>query len=247
MSNYNDMVAEREAEIQKTGIGLNIELSKEEIWMRKRAGKITASVCPDLMTKGTKGAEWGQTALKALYAVKYERRTGLIRESFNNSNFDWGHENEENAIEWLKSQTMQLVKSCSNDFDEIVFQQPIDGFGDSPDAFIYDFNEKTIDAVVEIKCPVNVGKIEEFHDLKEIDEKSEYYWQFIAHFIGTPTAKRLVYVVYDGYANDGLIFEMQRADHLINIDLLQQRITKANKFIDRALAGEILSEIIKES
>jgi len=243
-NNFNNIIAETEALIAQTGIGIT-EFTKEEIWLKKRVGKITASNCPDLMTKGTKGVEWGKTALNEMYTVKYERRTGLSRESFSNSNFDWGHENEPNAIDWLRDQMMNQVLSCSNDFNDIIFQEPFNGFGDSPDGFIYDF-ERNIEGVLEIKCPVDVAKIERFYESIEITPKDDYYWQFIAHLIGTPEAKYIMYLVYDGYSNTGVFTKLNRCDCLDDIQLLTNRIKLANHYIDESLRLNIpLQDLVK--
>jgi hypothetical protein len=187
------------------------------------------------MTEG-KGAEWGKTAMRELMLIKYERRTGLIRENISSKTLDWGSNNESAAIQWVGEQFLNDVKSCADDFDEIVFNEPseVEGFGDSPDFFLYDF-DGNIDAVGEIKCPTDQAKIEELRSLTSIDEKQEYYWQFIGHFIGTPEAKRLLFVVYDAYANEGVIIEMQRDDHLGNIDKAINRIKLGNRYVNELL------------
>lgn len=210
--------------------------SKEEIWQEKRIGKITASTLPNLMKKG-RGVKWGESAKKVLYAVKYELRTGLERPEQSNKNFDWGHENEPFGVEWLRAQMMNEVKSCSADFEQIIFCEPFEGFGDSPDAYIYDF-DGNIEGVVEIKCPVDIAKIEEIMECEEITEKHEYYWQFLGHFIGTPEAKYLIWCVYDGYADDGFMLRMNRKDHIENINKLEARIKEGVNAIKSALSGE---------
>lgn len=53
---------------------------KEIEWKEKRRGKITASTLPDLMKAG-KGCPFGKAALDAMYLVRYERRTGMMRET----------------------------------------------------------------------------------------------------------------------------------------------------------------------
>ena len=96
---------------------------KEIEWKEKRQGKITASTLPDLMKAG-KGCPFGKTSLDAMYAVRYERRTGTMRENGSNKAFDWGHENEPLAVEWVRSQLMNEIKSCTTDFKDIVFNEP---------------------------------------------------------------------------------------------------------------------------
>ena len=90
-------------------------------------------------------------------------------------------------------------------------------------------------AVGEIKCPVGQAKIEELRFLKVIDEKTEYYWQFLGHFIGKPEVDTLYYVIYDGYQNDGRILEMHRADHAENIAKLAERIKLADTVIETSI------------
>lgn len=129
---------------------------KEIEWKEKRRGKITASTLPDLMKAG-KGCPFGKAALDAMYLVRYERRTGTMRENGSNKAFDWGHENEPLAVEWVRSQLMNEIKSCTTDFKDIVFNEPFEGFGDSPDFYVYGFDGKVI-ALGEIKCPMSQGK-----------------------------------------------------------------------------------------
>lgn len=208
---------------------------KEFEWRQKRCGKITSSVLPDLMTSGRgKDELFGAKALAVMYATRYERRTGTIRENPNAKALEWGKENEPLAIEWLRQQLpFSDVKSCSLDFDDIVFNEPFDGFGDSPDAYVYTNDELT--ANVEIKCPISQAKIEELQFLRAIDEKTEYYYQFLGHFIGKPEVDTLYYVIFDAYQNEGRILELHRADHEANIQKLTERIKLANEIINASL------------
>lgn len=225
---------------------------KEFIWKEKRRGKITASVLPDLMTKGRgKDELFGQKSLSVLYPIRYERRTGVTRESASNKNFEWGHENEPLAIEWIRSQLINGVKSCSDDFEEIVFNEPFPGFGDSPDFYVYGPDGVTVTAIGEIKCPVGQGKIEELQFLSTISKSTEYYYQFLGHFIGRPDVNTLYYVVYDGYLNDGRIIEMSRSDHIAEIQEVTDRIKLAHDLINDSLEldkdfPELLSEMKSE-
>ena len=79
------------------------------------------------------------------------------------------------------------------------------------------------------------GKIESLQFGNTIDEKDEYYWQFLGHFLGRPDVDKLYYVIYDGYVNDGRILEMNRADHVENIKKLYDRIRLASEMIDESI------------
>lgn len=206
---------------------------KEFEWKEKRRGKITASILPDLMKSG-KGCLFGKASLDAMYAARYERRTGITRANGNNKAFDWGHENEPLAVEWVRSQLMNEVKSCSTDFGQIIFNEPFEGFGDSPDFYVYAADGSVI-ALGEIKCPMSQGKIESLQLADSITDKDEYYYQFLGHFIGRPDVDKLYYVIYDGYTNSGRILEMERADHADNIQKVYDRIRLSSEMIDESL------------
>ena len=206
---------------------------KEFEWKEKRRGLITASVLPDLMKEG-KGTPFGTAALSAMFAIRYERRTGITRENGSNKAFDWGHTNEPLAVEWMRTQLMHDVKSCTTDFKDIVFNQPFEGFGDSPDAYLYDSSGELV-ALGEIKCPMSQDKIESLQLLKGITDKTEYYWQFLGHFLGRPDVDVLYYVIYDGYTNTGRILEMNRADHIENIKKLYNRVRLVHEVVDESL------------
>ncbi len=222
---------------------------KEYEWKQKRMGKITASVLPDLMTKGRGKEElFGAKAFAAMYIIRYERRTKTIRESITGKALDWGNENEPLAVEWMREQMpFCKIRSCSNDFEHIVFNQPFTGFGDSPDYYVYDKTGK-ISAVGEIKCPASQAKIEELQFLDAITEGTEYYYQFLGHFIGTPEVDTLYYTIFDGFQNTGKVIEMKRADHEENIQRVTDRIKLVNEVIDVSLrSGREFKDCIEKA
>lgn len=206
---------------------------KEFEWLEKRRGLITSSVLPDLMKEG-RGVPFGKAALDVMFAIRYERRTGITRENGSNKAFDWGHANEPLAIEWMRTQLLYDIKSCTTDFEDIVFNQPFEGFGDSPDAYLYHSSGELV-ALGEIKCPMAQGKIESLQLLKGIDEKEEYYWQFLGHFLGRPDVDVLYYVIYDGYTNTGRILGINRADHVENIEKLYKRVRLVHEVVNESL------------
>ena len=218
---------------------------KKQRWLDKRAGKMTSSINFKIMQTGKKEKgeekrkEYSQAAITELYKVKYERRTLTTRPEASHSNFDWGHFNEMYAIKWLREQCMNTILSCSEDFEDIVFVNGgLDGFGDSPDAYIYDF-DNNIEGVIEVKCPVDVGKLEQNFEETEITEGHEHYWQLIGHFIGTPSAKYVLYLVYDGYTNTGKTIKILRDDHEENIYKAMAKIYKTNIIINKSIDDNV--------
>jgi hypothetical protein len=208
-------------------------LNKESRWKEKRKGKITSSKLPDLMKGGRgKGIDWGETAKEVLYAVKYERRTGLMIESKDFiKNFQFGKEHEPAAIAWLRKNGYPDIIH-SEDQDDIIFRERFGCFGDSPD---FEGHKLT----GEIKCNVSQSKFESLLDIDKIHDKSEYYDQLMGHFIGNPEAEKLVYCMYDAYNDEGHVVELFRKDHQKRIDLLTERIKQANEVVEAALRGEV--------
>ncbi len=217
-------------------------LDREYEWKKKRVGRITSSQLPNLMKKG-RGKPFGDTSLTVLYGVKYERRTKSMLENVECKAFQWGHDNEPLALDWLRMQMMNTVKSCSDDFEEIVFCTPFEGFGDSPDGYIYDF-DGNVEGVVEVKCPISQPKFEKNIECTEITNKHEYYGQFLGHFLGTPSAKYLLWVVYDGYGDCGYSVRLNRSDCIDDLNNLEIRIKKASAIVDESLkTGVSIAEI----
>ena len=120
MSWLNDIEDQMEAKAAPVGESEQLtvrDLGKEERWKKKRVAKFTSSLFPNLVKGGrSKGVEWGEGAKDVLYGVKYERRTGLMRETKDFiKNFVFGKEHEPAAMDWLKRNGYPDIKN-SDDF-----------------------------------------------------------------------------------------------------------------------------------
>lgn len=221
----------------------NIFDERIEAWREKRLGKITSSELNHFILKG-KGSEWNAKTIAYLYKVKYQRRTGCQREEKSNSNFEWGHSCEPLAIEILRENYINEVVNCANDFDEIVFNVPFNGFGDSPDYYILEENSQ-VEIVGEIKAPVDEAKMEQILEIESIKD-TEYYGQCLGHLIGKPEAKKCQLVFYDGISYKILkAFEITRDECKQDIDYLTKKIKSASDYIDKCIAVNCkLSDIV---
>ncbi len=221
---------------------ISVKDQKNARWKKDRCGKITASPSPKIM-KGTAKEYFSKTGLSELLYTKFERRTGILRTEIRCSSFDFGHENEPFALDKYREEFPDLIiKSCSDDFDDIMFIVPeeFDGkFGDSPDAYVYD-KEGVLIAVAEVKCNVSESKFESLRDVKEITNKHEYWWQFIAHLVCHPTVDRLVWLNYCPTSDELHHVELLRYDCLDAIAEFTKKIKLANEWIDMCIADEAL-------
>jgi hypothetical protein len=201
------------------------EIEKESRWMAKRVGKITASNVPKLMTKG-KGSEWGKTAIDELLNVFYEKRTGIQRDSISTFAMRWGLENEYPAFCFYRDHfNPGAVYSKSG--DEIIFLEPIPGFGISPDAV-------SPGGICEIKCPENPVNHLKYCMIERIEKGDDYYYQMVAQFISG--VEWIDFVSFDPRMDDDdplkmHVVRLNRTDYLADIVAVEARIVEATKIV----------------
>lgn len=214
--------------------------AKLDRWLKERLGKFTSSVLPNLMKSGKgKDAEWGDVSKKVLYGVKYALRTKLLCDQQEFWQMKHGKDNEPRAVEWLRNNhaaiekicggKVEKIEHCSEDFEDIEFLVPFDGFGDSPDVKIT-FTDGRIWRG-EIKCPVGGEKIEMTLEEKSFHDKMEYFDQMCGHLIGDPNAEGVLFINYDAYADDAHLIPMWRKDVTTQVAAITERIKKAYAYV----------------
>lgn len=126
--------------------------TKEERWLKKRLGVITASELKRLLSKSGK---FTQTNISYLYEKQYERLCKEMLPKVDTYEMRVGKENEQYAVAWLRENHPDMVfHHCSEDYEDIVFVVAENGLGISPDVIVGD-NE----GIVEIKCVVSRANI----------------------------------------------------------------------------------------
>jgi len=235
-------------------------MTKEELWLIERAGKITSSNLTKLFTGGSRPAtaeeliiyklvksakkttplEFGETAINYLYQIQREKRLKAPTYQRDIYNFTFGKDAEKYAVMWLRANRPDLIiKYCnSDDFDSIPFCSAPSGVYDSPDAFA---NE---DIVIEIKCPVDKAKFEQIRDMSKEEVMGEYDLQFANHLNCNPTCHKLLYVIYDSQVDDdpydlldplhpdrGVIFEYDRSEFAYLILSIEDKVKHVMKFL----------------
>ena len=186
---------------------------RELRWRKARVGCITSSGLAGLMKSGRgKDNSWGDTAISYMYEKRYERVRSKSVRNEDNKNFRWGHEQEPMALAWLRENTMWNVKGCTDDFVDIVFIRPFPdvAFGDSPDFYAYD-EDGVLFAVGEIKCLASQEKFDKYTLCTREELIGEYRDQFVGHLLAHPEVDRLLYVIYDGKAEED---ELDEVDEL---------------------------------
>jgi hypothetical protein len=222
---------------------------KELKWKIERSTRITASALKKLNTPGRgKGILFGKVAVDYVDDIVFQIREGDLIDEVEAKAFDWGHDNEVYAVEWLRNNVMQVVKSATEDFgDEILFMKIGDHFGDSVDGLVYETEDSDPFAWLEIKNPINKKKACNLtlESVTAADVVNEYSDQFIGHFIGNPNVDVGWYLIYnahtklDGTLYDrGRLFIFKREDFEPSISLMEKKIERVYKFILLCVEGK---------
>lgn len=209
-------------------------------WLAKRAVRLTSSNNSKLNSKGKgKDVNWGEQAKNVLYELRYGIRTGLVPEQKDFWQMRHGKENEPVAVEYLRANKHLIeellgsevvtIEHCSEDYEDIEFLTPFEGFGDSPDIKIVLADGRIWRG--EIKCPVNAAKVEALREEKQYHDKLEYFDQMIGHLIGDPEAEGCLFVNYDAFANEVQLLPLYRKDVQQKIEAQIERIKQAYHYV----------------
>lgn len=221
-------------------------MTKEQIWMHARCGKITASELSEIMSASGRIIDGNVSYIRA---KRWERIHGYAF-PVSARTLDIGNENEPMIFEWLKANkgAEDVVYSKDPELGEIPFWVPEDlpCFGASPDAFTFDYRD-----IWEFKTLV--GDEATFFFMDEytpyVDKKArvlkEHGDQILGLFISRPEAKRVMLIKYAYQRDDveldldsplapwrGVVFEFKREDYLSSIDEMRNRIIVFDKMID---------------
>lgn len=176
-------------------------MDKEQIWLGKRLGRITASELNEIMSASGKYIDGNVDYIRH---KRWERRHGY-RLPVNGRALDVGKEQEKYAVAWLRNKYPQLDIVYSQELEEIpIWAADWGNFAASPDAFTSD--EK---AVFEIKTLVGNSQIEFFDDpnTPEEDKRAavikEHGNQLAGQFLSNPKVAKIMLVKYI-YQNDDI-------------------------------------------
>lgn len=227
---------------------------KELAWKQRRATRITSSGLEKLNTGGTKGKEFGAVAIGYIDDIVFQIRENDLLDEVKAWQMDFGKDNEALAMNWIRENFMEEVKSGTTDFGDILFMCLGDHFGDSPDGLVYQDDEPI--AWLEIKCPANKKKACNLTlpTVTLADVVDEYRWQFIGHFIGNPACDLGWYIIFNAHVNEltgkpynrGVRFILKREDFEPSITQTERKIEKVYQFILECVAGKYKPEDINE-
>lgn len=246
--NEENIFSDFDKEIEKTikDIPEREQLQEEydmrtEEWKQKRIGKITASELPKLMNFDKTGHIKTNTGINYLLEIAHQRQTGCDEQDVYAKAFEWGHAYEEEALEYYNKVTGNSVISGTYGDGPILFREPIEGFGDSPDGVTEDE-----EGVVEIKCPYTGASHLRNCALTVYHDKLDYFWQMMGHMI-YDKVKWCDFVSYDpryedGHPNKIKIIRINREDVQSRIDELTAKLMYWNELINEGDITKIIEE-----
>ena len=234
----NQSVTENIPEVEKVQEDENQRILE---WKQKRIGKITSSELPKLMNFDKSGHVKTKAGIDYLLEVMHQRQTGKDEQEVFAKAMQWGHEYEEEALEYYNKVTGIGAISGTYGDGPILFREPLHGFGDSPDATTSDNV-----GVVEIKVPYNGANHLRNCALTVYHDKLEYFWQIMGHMIDD-RVKWCDFVSYDpryedGHPNKIKIIRINKEDVKSRIDFLIQKINYWNNLINEGDITKIIEE-----
>lgn len=218
-------------------------MDKEQKWLQKRLGMITASELGQITSASGKIIDGN---LSYIRAKRWERKHGFAHPVSARA-MEIGNEQEPMIYEWCKANLGFNEIVYSKDLPEIPFWVSTDcPVGASPDAFTPD---KRI--VLEFKTLVGATSIEFFgDDYTPYEEKKLAVWkdhgdQLLGQFISNSAVEEIWIIKYiyqdDDIIKDtdsplatwrGLVFKFARKDYEASIDEMRKRIILFDKMID---------------
>lgn len=218
-------------------------MDKEQKWLQKRLGMITASELGQITSASGKIIDGN---LSYIRAKRWERKYGFSHPVSARA-MDIGNEQEPMIYEWCKANLGFNEIVYSKELPEIPFWIATDcPVGASPDAYV-----PSQRLVFEFKTLVGATAIEFFgDDYTSYEEKKAAVWkdhgdQLLGQFISNSAVEEIWVVKYiyqdDDILKDtdsplapwrGLVFKFARKDYEASIEEMKRRIILFDKMID---------------
>lgn len=218
-------------------------MDKEQVWLQKRLGMITASELGNITSASGKIIDGN---LSYIRSKRWERKHGFSH-PVTSRPMEIGNEQEPMVYQWAVANLGLTELIYSKDLPEIPFWIATDcPVGSSPDAFTPD---KRI--VVELKTLVGITSIEFFGDeYTSYEEKKLTVWkehgdQLLGQFISNFSVEEIWLIKYiyqdDDILQDtnsplapwrGLVFKFKRQDYEESIAEMKERIRLFDAMID---------------
>lgn len=219
-------------------------MTKEDQWLKKRLGTITASELGQITSASGKIIDGN---LSYIRAKRWERKHGFTHPVTARA-MEIGNQQEPYIYEWCKANlTCYPEIIYSKDLAEIPFWISSDcPLGASPDAFTPDES-----VVFEYKTLVGATAIEFFgDDYTPYEEKKLAVWkdhgdQILGQFLSNQKVNEIVLVKYIPQDDDimadtdsplalwrGIIFPFKRKDYIASLIEMRNRIILIDKMID---------------
>lgn len=218
-------------------------MGKEENWLKRRLGMITASELSSIVSASGRIIDGN---LSYIRSKRWERKHGFSHPVSARA-MEIGNEQEPYIYQWCKANLDYPEIVYSKDLPEIPFWVASDcPLGASPDAYTPDES-----VVFEFKTLVGATAIEFFGDEntayeeKQLAVLKEHGDQILGQFISNPKVERILLIKYiycdDNIMEDrdsplapwrGLVFKFNREDYVESIQNMKDRVRLIDAMID---------------
>lgn len=222
-------------------------MTKEEKWLQRRLGMITASELGQITSASGKIIDGN---LSYIRAKRWERKHKFTHPVSARA-MEIGNEQEPMIVEWCRKNLGFNEIVYSKELPEIPFWVSDDGvIGASPDAYV-----PSQRLVFEFKTLVGATAIEFFDDeYTPYEEKKLAVWkehgdQLLGQFISNPAVEEIWLVKYIYQDDDimadtdsplapwrGHVFKFKREDYADSIEAMHKRIVLFDKMIDAPIS-----------
>ena len=177
-------------------------------------GYITPSGFADMMTKGTKGEEFGKTALAYAGRIALER-LGVDIPDIKGAALDHGIEWEQHAIQEYEASANVMVL-C--DLSQMV-HPTVQYIAGTPDGLVGE------DGIIEVKCPFN--PLNHLANIRTGEQIMDYRWQ-IQGYLWITDRKWCDFMSFDPRFPEHLRLSVHRVDR--SEPMIQELAERAAKF-----------------
>lgn len=228
---------------------------KQKYWLESKVGYISASRLHELMSASGK---FTKVNIDYLYDIQQQRHTKEPAPDIHAEPLEFGTENEQYAVAWLKKNTTYNILWCKTDFETVPFITTNYGFGASPDVYHMDGDNPTV--IGEIKCVFGRTNVCRYfsptlsYNTKRAMVLAEHKDQIVGLFLTHPHIKDVFLLKYNPQNDDsefdlrspvdkdrGILFYFKRGEFPL------QSYKRRIKFCDDYLkSGKDLESINKE-
>jgi len=225
---------------------LSLTAVYEDDWRKEKLGKISGSLCSELISANSHKGEFDKGAKTYLDGLAWEIVTGTpARPEFFTNATNYGNAHEAEAIDWSCEQLglFPLRNEERKDTHRLIILDEYSGV--TPDGLLVK-NEKNIFSSdgnfimckpLEVKAPpiaTNFLKLYKCQNAKELEKVNpSYYWQCIMQLYAVQSLEGFFAVYHPDFPKKGKVLTFKKSEHADNLKKLDNTLYYAKEELKR--------------